>query len=96
MGLGRMDCIGRLPYISEKGFESEEERMMREVIERAKSREEEKQKLREQFIEVRFNEWLEQTPKEKIEEVVPPVGEFMGLVHKGQLREHFESNVFQQ
>lgn len=52
-------------YISEKGYESEEDRLYRELIERADKKNEERKNLKAKLVEVKFEEWLENISKGK-------------------------------
>jgi predicted transcriptional regulator len=81
-------------YISEKGYESEEDRLYRELIERAEKKKEEKTKLEAKLINIKFEEWLENTSDEEKRNLVTPMGEFMGLIHREELKEYFKKEVY--
>lgn len=80
-------------YISEKGYESEEDRLYRELVDRAEKKKEEKTKLEAKLINIKFEEWLENISNEEKRNLVEPVGEFMGLIHREELKEYFKKNV---
>jgi predicted transcriptional regulator len=82
-------------YISEKGYESEEDRLYRELIERAEKKKEEKTKLEAKLINIKFEEWLENISDEEKRNFVEPVGEFMGLIHREELKEYFKKEIYQ-
>jgi hypothetical protein len=82
------------PYISEKGYESEEDRLYRELIERAEKSRTEKKNLSLRMIDVKFDEWIENVPDEEKKNLVEPIGEFMGLLHLQDLKEYFKKEVF--
>ncbi len=81
-------------YISEKGYESEEDRLYRELIERAEKKKEEKLKLESRMAEIKFEEWLENISNEEKRNLVKPIGEFMGLLHRQELKEYFKREVY--
>jgi len=77
-------------YISEKGYESEEDRLYRELVDRAEKKKEEKIKLESRMAEIKFEEWLENISDEEKRNLVEPIGEFMGLLHREELKEYFK------
>ncbi len=81
-------------YISEKGYESDEDRQYRELVDRAVKKKEEKTKLEAQLINIKFEEWLENISNEEKRNLVKPVGEFMGLIHREELKEYFKREVY--
>jgi predicted transcriptional regulator len=81
-------------YISEKGYESEEDRLYRELIERAEKKNEEKKNLKAKFIEVKFEEWLENISDNDKRNLAEPIGEFMGIIHRQELKEYFKREVY--
>jgi hypothetical protein len=82
-------------YISEKGYELEEDRLYRELIERAEKKKEEKLKLESRMAEIKFEEWLENISDEEKRNLVEPIGEFMGLLHRQELKEYFKREVYE-
>ena len=80
-------------YISEKGYESEEDRHYRELVDRAEKKKEEKTKLEAKLINIEFEEWLENISDGEKRNLVEPVGEFMGLIHLEELKEYFKNKV---
>lgn len=82
-------------YVSEKGYESEEDRLYRELIERAEKKKEEKTKLEAKLINIKFEEWLENISDEEKRNFVEPIGEFMGLIHRDELKEYFKREVYE-
>ena len=64
-------------YISEKGYESEEDRLYRELIERADKKNEEKKNLKSKLVEIKFEEWLENISDNDKKILAEPVGELM-------------------
>ena len=76
-------------YISEKWYESEEDRLYRELIERA-----EKKNLKAKLVEVKFEEWLENVSDSNKKILAEPVGEFMGIIHRQELKEYFKKEVY--
>jgi hypothetical protein len=81
-------------YISEKGYESEEDRLYRELIERAERKKEEKKTLQAKLVEVKFEEWLDDVSDEDKRNLAEPVGEFMGIIHRQELKEYFKREVY--
>ncbi len=81
-------------YISEKGYESEEDRLYRELIERADKKNEEKKNLKAKLIEVKFEEWLDSISDDDKRNMAEPIGEFMGLLHREELKEYFKREVY--
>ncbi len=81
-------------YISEKGYESEEDRLYRELIERAEKKKEEKAKLETKLINIKFEEWLENISDGEKRNLVTPMGEFMGLIHREELKEYFNKEIY--
>jgi len=82
-------------YISEKGYESEEDRLYRELIERADKKNEEKKNLKAKLFEVKFEEWLENISDDDKRNIAEPIGEFMGLLHRQELKEYFKREVYE-
>ena len=82
-------------YISEKGYESEEDRLYRELIERADKKNEEKKNLKAKLFEVKFEEWLENISDDDKRNMAEPIGEFMGLLHRQELKEYFKREVYE-
>jgi hypothetical protein len=82
-------------YISEKGYESEEDRLYRELIERADKKNEEKKNLKARLIEVKFEEWLENISDDDKRNLAEPIGEFMGIIHRQELKEYFKREVYE-
>ena len=82
-------------YISEKGYESEEDRLYRELIERADKKNEEKKNLKARLIEVKFEEWLENISDNEKKIIAEPIGEFMGIIHRQELKEYFKREVYE-
>ena len=80
-------------YISEKGYESEEDRLYRELVERAEKKKEEKLKLESRMAELKFEEWLENISDEEKRNIVEPIGDFMGLLHRQELKEYFKREI---
>ena len=81
-------------YLSEKGFESEADRLFRECVQRAEKQKEEKSKLMEKFFDLKFEEWIEPMATEDLLKISQPVGELKGPFHIQQLKEHFRKEVF--
>lgn len=81
-------------YISEKGYESEEDRLYRELIERADKKNEEKKNLKAKLIEIKFEEWLENISDDDKRNMAEPIGEFMGIIHRQELKEYFKRDVY--
>ena len=81
-------------YISEKGYESEEDRLYRELIERADKKNEEKKNLRARLVEVKFEEWLDNISDDDKRNLAEPIGEFMGIIHRQELKEYFKKEVY--
>lgn len=81
-------------YISEKGYESEEDRLYRELIERADKKNEEKKNLKAKLVEVKFEEWLDNISDDDKRNMAEPIGEFMGLLHREELKEYFKREVY--
>ena len=80
-------------YISEKGYESEEDRLYRELIDRAEKKKEERIMLEAKLINIKFEEWLEDISDGEKRNLAEPIGEFMGLIHREELKEYFKKNV---
>jgi len=81
-------------YISEKGYESEEDRLYRELIERADKKNEEKKNLKARLVEVKFEEWLDDISDDDKRKIAEPIGEFMGIIHRQELKEYFKREVY--
>ena len=81
-------------YLSEKGFESESDRLFRECVQRAEKQKEEKTKLMEKFFDLKFEEWIEPMATEDLLRISQPVGELKGPFHIQQLKEHFRKEIF--
>lgn len=81
-------------YVSEKGYESEEDRLYRESVERAERKNEEKKLLKTKLIDAKFEEWLENISNEDKKNLVEPIGEFMGIIHRQELKEYFKREVY--
>ena len=81
-------------YVSEKGYESDEDRLYRESIERAEKKKEEKKNLESKLVNIKFEEWLEGISNEDKKNLVEPIGEFMGLIHHQELKEYFKREVY--
>ena len=81
-------------YLSEKGFESEADRLFRECVQRAEKQKEEKTKLMEKFFDLKFEEWIEPMANEDLLKISQPVGELKGPFHIQQLKEHFRKEIF--
>ena len=81
-------------YISEKGYESEEDRQYRELVERAEKKKEEKTKQEARLINIKFEEWPENISDREKRNFVEPIGEFMGLIHRDELKEYFKREVY--
>ena len=82
-------------YISEKGYESEEDRLYRELIERADKKNEEKKNLKAKLVEIKFEEWLENITDNDKKNLAEPIGEFMGIIHRQELKEYFKREVYE-
>ena len=82
-------------YISEKGYESEEDRLYRELIERADKKNEEKKNLKAKLVEIKFEEWLENISDNDKKNLAEPIGEFMGIIHRQELKEYFKREVYE-
>lgn len=82
-------------YISEKGYESEEDRLYRELIERADKKNEERKNLKAKLVEVKFEEWLDNISDDDKRNMAEPIGEFMGLLHRQELKEYFKREVYE-
>ncbi|MGZ3790042.1 MAG: hypothetical protein ACXVLQ_16010 [Bacteriovorax sp.] len=82
-------------YISEKGYESEEDRLYRELIERAEKKNEEKKNLQAKLVEVKFEEWLDNISDDEKRNLAEPIGEFMGIIHREELKEYFKREVYE-
>ena len=80
------------PYLSEKGFEAQEDRLFREYVQRAEKQKQEKNKLLEKFLELKFDEWLESISDEQKKTLATRIGDFMGLLHRQDLKEYFKKN----
>jgi hypothetical protein len=81
-------------YVSEKGYESEEDRLYRELIERADKKNEEKKNLKARLVEVKFEEWLDNISDDDKRNMAEPIGEFMGIIHRQELKEYFKREVY--
>ncbi len=81
-------------YISEKGYESEEDRIYRELIERADKKNEEKKNLKAKLVEIKFEEWLNDISDDDKRKLAEPIGEFMGMIHRQELKEYFKREVY--
>ena len=82
------------PYLSEKGHEPEEDRLFRECIVRAEKHKIEKDKLKEKFLDLKFEQWLEPMADEELLKIVQPVGKLKGQFHLQQLKDHFKNEIF--
>jgi len=82
------------PYLSEKGYEAQEDRLFREYIQRAEKQKEEKNNLLQKFFDLKFEEWLEPMSDQDLLKISQPVGEFKGTFHLQQLKDHFKKEVF--
>jgi len=82
-------------YVSEKGYESDEDRLYREAIERAEKKKEEKKNLELKLVNIKFEEWLEGISNEDKKNLVEPIGEFMGLIHQQELKEYFKREIYE-
>ena len=82
-------------YISEKGYESEEDRLYRELIERADKKNEEKKNLKAKLVEIKFEEWLNDISDDDKRKLAEPIGEFMGILHRQELKEYFKREVYE-
>jgi predicted transcriptional regulator len=71
------------PYLSEKGFEPEEDRLFRECVQRAENRKIEKANLVEKFFDLKFEEWIGPLSDEDLLKISAPVGE-----------DHFRREIF--
>ena len=81
-------------YVSEKGYESEEDRLYRELIDRAEKKNEEKKNLKAKLVEIKFEEWLENISDSDKKNLAEPIGEFMGIIHRQELKEYFKREVY--
>jgi hypothetical protein len=81
-------------YVSEKGYESEEDRLYRESIERAEKKKEERKNLEAKLIGIKFEEWLENISDDEKKNLAEPIGEFMGIIHQQELKEYFKKEIF--
>ena len=74
------------------GFLTDEERGEIETLERLKEQKEKREARKQELEELMFDEWLTSKTKKEIESIKPPVGEYMGLFHKSELRAYFVEN----
>ena len=47
------------------------------------------------MAEIKFEEWLENISDEEKRNLVEPIGEFMGLLHRQELKEYFKREVYE-
>ena len=74
------------------GFLTDEERGEIETLERLKKQKEKREARKQELEELMFDEWLTSKTKKEIESIKPPVGEYMGLFHRSELKAYFVEN----
>jgi hypothetical protein len=83
---------GGNPYVSAV-YEDPQEKHMRENLERLKKKREEKEKMVREVFELKFAEWLDTKGKEELVKLVPPMGDYLGAIHKSGLKDFFKENI---
>ena len=82
-------------YASQKGYESEEEKFLRENLERLKIKKNESEKVKQEYFDLKFEDWVGEISDDEKIKIVPPLGEPMGQFHVQGLKEYFKANVFE-
>lgn len=88
--------VKRTPYISKCGWEDPEDRIIREMITLKKKKLEEKKRLDDELLDVEFETWVSERGREELINLVPPVGDFMGNIHKQQVKDYFCTNILSE
>ncbi len=81
------------PYVSDH-YQDPEELLLKEKLERARKEKIDKEKRNEEYLDLKFNEWLEKQEQNELKGLVPIIGEYMGQFHRANLKEYFRQEVF--
>jgi|GEM_PF-2476099 len=82
------------PYVSQKGYISDEDRLIQENIERLKKARDEKKKREEELLNLKFDEWVASKSRDELMQIEPPIGDFMGALHRNALKDYYVRNEF--
>jgi len=83
------------PYVSDH-YKDPEDELLKEKLERARREKTEKERMKEELLELKFNEWLEKQEKDELKGLVPVIGEYLGQFHRANLKEYFQQEVFRE
>lgn len=83
------------PYVSDH-YQDPEELFLKEKLEKARKEKIDKEKRKEEYLDLKFNEWLEKQEKDELKELVPVIGEYLGQFHRANLKEYFQQEVFDE
>ena len=76
-----------------KDFKTSEDQaredQLRALEERKKIREEQEGRI----FELKFDEWLEKKGREELVKLVPPIGDYLGTIHRSGLKDFFKENI---
>jgi len=84
---------GGMPYVSSH-YQDPEETFLKEKLELARKKKEEKEKMKEEYQELKFSEWLEEKQRHELEKLIPPIGQYLGSIHRAGLKDYFLREVF--
>jgi len=77
-----------------EGFKTSEELGEEEQLKKLEQRKTEKEKRRKKIYDLEFENWIEESSREELEALEKPIGEYLGPVHVGTLKEYFKKEVF--
>jgi hypothetical protein len=83
-------------YISSRGYISPEDEIMGQMIQLKKDRALQIKKQQDELLNLSFNEWLNTKSREEILKIAPPSGDYLGPLHKAELKNWYQENVFQE
>jgi hypothetical protein len=81
-------------YISSRGYISPEDEIMQQMIQLKKDRALHAKKQQDELLNLSFNEWLATKTKDEITKIAPPSGDYLGPLHKAELKNWYQENVF--
>jgi hypothetical protein len=82
-------------YTSAKGYESEEDRIIRENTERTQAKNKERAEAKNKLINASFDEWVGEMSRNEIQNIVPPVGEPFSQLHMEMIKGYYRDNIFE-
>ena len=83
-----------IPYVSDY-YQDPQDLLLKEKVAQDRREKEEKEKIKQEYFELKFEKWMEETPREEFEKLAPVIiGEFMDPFHLIALKDYFRENIF--